>query len=161
MGDDFAERLLEALDLGCIPTPLIQVEITEQALFEEGAGHVARAVKALSQRGIRICLDDFGTGYSSLTHLRDLPADVLKIDRSFVARLDEGDESAAIVQALIDLAAKLGLNLVAEGIETLAQLRWLKERGCPTGQGFLISKPLLGDDVCHLLRKGSLLELSR
>lgn len=153
VADAFAEKLLAGLDRFAIDPARIQLEITEQALFEECAGHVSRALGMLSARGIRICLDDFGTGYSSLCRLRDLPVDVLKIDRSFVARLHNQVESAAIVDALIELAGKLGIDVVAEGIETEAQLHYLRERGCSIGQGYLISKPIESAELPAFLER--------
>jgi diguanylate cyclase (GGDEF)-like protein len=153
MGGDYAQRLIASLDRFGIPPHLIQLEITEQALLEEAAGNVPEALETLSARGIRICLDDFGTGYSSLCHLRDLPVDVLKIDRSFVATLHSQAESAAIVDALIELARKLKIDVVAEGIETEAQLRFLCERGCSIGQGYLISKPIENAELPGFLRR--------
>jgi EAL domain-containing protein (putative c-di-GMP-specific phosphodiesterase class I) len=98
----------------------------------------------LVERGVRLSLDDFGTGYSSLSYLQQLPVSELKIDRSFVARLDDEDagHARALVASIVALARSLGLDLVAEGIETEAQLAELAALGCRVGQGYLVSRPV-------------------
>jgi EAL domain-containing protein (putative c-di-GMP-specific phosphodiesterase class I) len=96
-------------------------------------------------------MDDFGTGYSSLSHLHRFPFDVLKIDRSFVQRMNTGDQPLQIVQTILELARVLGMDVVAEGIETEEQLRLLQGMGCRYGQGFLFSKPLPASAIEHLL----------
>ena len=92
-----------------------------------------------AQLGVRIAIDDFGTGYSSLDYLRQFPVDTIKIDRSFVARVNDDDDDRAIVASLLSLAATLGVRVVAEGVETSEQLRVLRRLGCSLGQGFLWS----------------------
>ncbi|MET0373174.1 MAG: EAL domain-containing protein [Rhizorhabdus sp.] len=139
--DDYAEHFLkQAADAG-VPASFLEVEVTEHVFCERGADHVARALNLLSRAGVRIALDDFGTGYSSLAHLRDFPVDVLKIDRSFVRRMEEDDEVAAIISAVIGLARSLSLEVVAEGIETELQSEVLREKGCSHGQGYLFGRP--------------------
>jgi EAL domain-containing protein (putative c-di-GMP-specific phosphodiesterase class I) len=92
-------------------------------------------------RGVQIALDDFGTGYSSLGHLQRFPVNILKIDRSFVERLDQGTDGLAIVSAVIAMASALRIRTVGEGIETQAQLSQLTSLGCDFGQGFLLARP--------------------
>ncbi|MDP3551948.1 MAG: EAL domain-containing protein [Novosphingobium sp.] len=137
--NDFAERLLGNIEQRGLDPRLIEVEVTEGVFLGRGAHHVARALSVLSQRGIRIALDDFGTGFASLTHLKQFPVDVLKIDRSFVAGIGSNPDDTAIVRALIGLGQSLGIETVAEGIETLAQAEFVKTHGCDVGQGFLYS----------------------
>src|SRR6185312_9854518 len=91
--------------------------------------------------GVKISLDDFGTGYSSLRHLRELPFDHLKIDRSFVTNMSESDEALSIVKTIVQLAKNLGLGVTAEGIETAAQAEELQALGCERGQGFHLGRP--------------------
>jgi len=136
---------------GCEPSWL-QFEITETSMVRdvEGASVVLAKLRAL---GVRIAIDDFGTGFSSLSHLRHLPVDVLKIDKSFVADIDaigkkkrDASGGAAIVSAVIGLARGLGLDVVAEGVERPAQLDFLKREGCGACQGYLFTPPLPADE---------------
>lgn len=119
----------------------IQLEITETALFDDPEG-AARTIQALRQRGIRVALDDFGTGYSSLVNLRDFELDCIKIDKSFIATLGTDRQASAIVNSVTSLARSLGLNVVAEGVETATQLQSLKLLGCEMMQGFYYSRPM-------------------
>jgi EAL domain-containing protein (putative c-di-GMP-specific phosphodiesterase class I) len=106
--------------------------------------------------GVKVYIDDFGTGYSSLSHLQRLPCDTLKIDRSFVGRLGTEKGSGEIVHAIVSLARNLGMNVVAEGIETKQQLEALRKLGCELGQGFWFSAPLDPAAVLTLVQKESL-----
>jgi EAL domain-containing protein (putative c-di-GMP-specific phosphodiesterase class I) len=107
---------------------------------------------SLRRLGISLLLDDFGTGYSSLNHLHSFPFDVLKIDRSFVDRMTQGDSPLQIVRTIIELARVLGLDVVAEGIETREQYRMLRQLGCRFGQGYLFARPLSAEAITELLR---------
>ncbi len=106
----------------------------------------------LHELGISLLMDDFGTGYSSLNYLHSFPFDVLKIDRSFVARMTEGDQTLQIVRTIIELARALGMDVVAEGIESPEQYRLLLQMGCLFGQGYLFAKPMTASEVSRLLR---------
>ena len=106
----------------------------------------------LRSLGVCLLMDDFGTGYSSLNYLHTFPFDVLKIDRSFVGRMTECNQSLQIVRAIIDLARALGMDVLAEGIETPAQYHLLRDLGCRFGQGFLFARPMRADDITQLLR---------
>ena len=139
---NFAERLLEQLRLANIPTSMFQVEVTETVFLGRGAEYVERALKTLSREGIGIALDDFGTGYASLSHLKQFPVDLLKIDRSFVRDIAEDPDDAAIVRAVINLGKSLGIDTVAEGVETEEQARFLSAQGCDFAQGFLYGKAI-------------------
>jgi len=118
----------------------LKLEVTESA-FLENEGMPTKILQEIHHQGIKICIDDFGTGYSSLSRLHSFPVDTLKIDRCFVSRLDSA-EGLAIIQTIISLAHHLGMDLVAEGIETEEQLKIVKDIGCDFGQGFLFAKPL-------------------
>ena len=104
----------------------------------------------LKHLGVRISIDDFGTGYSSLQYLSYLPCDNLKIDRSFVSGLEAGDLNNKLVKVIIALSEQLGLDSVAEGIETQQQLDWLKSLGCKFAQGYFFSKPLAEKEIARL-----------
>ncbi len=119
----------------------LKLEITESALMDN-ADKAAHILDQLKTRKIHLSIDDFGTGYSSLSYLHRFPADTLKIDRSFIQRLDEPTSSFSIVEAAITLAHKLEMSVVAEGIETQKQFECLKSLGCELGQGYLFSKPI-------------------
>jgi EAL domain-containing protein (putative c-di-GMP-specific phosphodiesterase class I) len=136
----FAQKLLKILVDSGFPPNRLEVEITESCLHESLA--VVRAIVTnLKNQGIRISLDDFGTGYSSLSYLQSLPLDTLKIDRSFVAGIGTDEDKGEIVKLIVGLALALGLEIVAEGTETAAQVEYLRELGCQFGQGYYFAKP--------------------
>jgi diguanylate cyclase (GGDEF)-like protein/PAS domain S-box-containing protein len=118
------------------------VEITETALIGRSTDVVAAALESLRAMGIRAALDDFGTGFSSLSHLRDFAVDKIKIDKSFVQRLDRSPRDRDLVEGLVLLAHRIGLDIVAEGVETEAQLGFLRDIGVQQAQGFLFARPL-------------------
>lgn len=124
-----------------LPPSRLELELTESTLVEPSPS-VVKTLEALRKKGIGIAIDVFGTGYSSLGYLKDLPVDVLKIDRSFVDGLADTEKSLALVQTIITLGNKLGFQVVAEGIETSAQAKILMQEGCFAGQGYLFAKPL-------------------
>ena len=104
----------------------------------------------LREMGVRISLDDFGTGYSSLSYLRNFPFDKIKIDKSFIDAISTEETAAAIVQAIVDMAAALGMETTAEGVELPEQLLKLREQGCSSIQGYLLSRPLTAADAHSL-----------
>ncbi len=130
-------RLLRRLELS---PHRLNLEVTENVLVENLAAARVQLGR-LARRGIGISVDDFGVGYSSLSYIRELPIDVIKIDRSFVARLDQSAPEREILRSILDMAAKLQLDVVAEGIEREGQAAFLRENHCPMGQGFLFSRP--------------------
>lgn len=147
----FGEDLLELLKESAIPPELIEVEITEQALYERGA-EIAQATLALLRgEGARVAIDDFGTGHSGLMRLASLPVDTVKIDRSFVAEVDQSKQGRAIVDAVVALARAVDCRVVAEGIETASQLDALREAGCDLGQGYYTGTVVSAEEVGQLL----------
>src|SRR5690606_3195571 len=124
--DDYAERLLEILRRHDVPPERIEIEVTEHAFVERGPEYVARALSVLKQAGVTISLDDFGTGYSSLSHMRDFPVDLIKIDMSYTSKIADEDGIAALVAGVVHLARSLGLEVVAEGVETDQQYELLR-----------------------------------
>lgn len=152
----FADGLLERLRSAGLPPAQFGVEVTENVLLTRQGEQAGPALHRLRGAGISVALDDFGTGYASLTHLRRFPVDVVKIDRSFVARIGEQGEDAAIVRAVVALTAELGLDVVAEGIETLPQQQFLRAHRCRFGQGFLYAPAVAARDVPALLTRPDL-----
>jgi diguanylate cyclase (GGDEF)-like protein/PAS domain S-box-containing protein len=132
------------------PPSLLEVEVTETAAMAQG-DVASSAVAALKGLGVTVALDDFGTGYSSLSHLQGLAVQRLKIDRAFVKDLPSNADSAAIASAVISLAHSLGIGVIAEGVETEAQLEFLRERGCDEAQGFLFARPMPAEGLAALL----------
>ena len=128
------------LDETGIDPDCVQVEVTEHALLDDEDVAVTQ-IAALKDLGLKIVIDDFGTGYSSLSYLQRFPVDLLKVDRSFVAGVTHGESDAAIVRGVIDLAHRLGLSAVAEGVESTAQVATLRELGCERAQGYLLGRP--------------------
>ena len=126
------------------------LEMTESSLIPDKQTAL-EVLGSLRRLGVSLLMDDFGTGYSSLSYLHSFPLDVLKIDRSFVGRMTDGEQPLQIVRTIIGLARVLGMDVVAEGIETLEQYRLLRELGCRHGQGFLFARPLPVEDVTRLL----------
>jgi diguanylate cyclase len=119
----------------------LELEITESALVCDEAS-VMEALSALKQIGVQLAIDDFGMGYSSLSRLKSFPIDRLKVDQSFVNNIEHDPENAAIATAIIAMAKSLGMNVTAEGVETNAQLAFLKDRQCDEAQGFFLAKPM-------------------
>jgi diguanylate cyclase (GGDEF)-like protein/PAS domain S-box-containing protein len=139
----FVDRVAQVLREEGVSGELLEIELTERMLMDDVL-EVKQMLSQLKALGTRIAVDDFGTGYSSLGHLKDLPIDKIKIDRSFVQDLPADHGSSAIARATIQLARSLGITVIAEGVETDAQRRFLLEHGCDELQGNLISPPLPG-----------------
>lgn len=146
---DFGERLRRAIGSTGL-ADLLTVEITESAAMAS-ADRTGEVLADLAEIGIGVAVDDFGLGYSSLARLREMPVQLLKIDRSFMKGVPEDPQASAIVRAVIDLSAALGLATVAEGIETEAQRQFIVENGCPLAQGFLLGKPMPASEIEPLL----------
>ncbi len=137
----FVDTVERALTEAGASGPMLELELTERMLMDD-LGTVQAALHRLKAMGVGIAVDDFGTGYSSLGHLKDLPLDRLKIDRSFVHDLPGNRGSAAIARAIVQMGRAMGLQVVAEGVETEAQSAWLREQGCDAQQGFLCGEPM-------------------
>jgi diguanylate cyclase (GGDEF)-like protein len=145
------DEIREILLATGMPPHLLKLEITETALLEEAEENI-RLAHRLGDFGFRLVIDDFGTGYSSLSYLQRLPIDTLKVDRSFIAKIHEKpDSNRSIVEAIVSLAHKLGITVVAEGIETPEQHAILLDMGCELGQGYLFSTPVSKPDVDAML----------
>ncbi|MEM9304742.1 MAG: EAL domain-containing protein, partial [Pseudomonadota bacterium] len=140
---DFAESVFAALDAERLPADALTLEVTESGLLSDVESALP-VFEALRERGVRLSIDDFGTGYSSFTHLRRLPVDEIKIDRTFVSQMVENEEDAAIVRSTIDLGRSIGRTMVAEGVEDQETMQALLDLECDLAQGFLLAQPMTG-----------------
>ena len=137
---DFLATVKRILELSKLSPEHLEVELTESILMGDMEGSKA-VLSELKRLGIYVSIDDFGTGYSSLSYLKHLPIDALKIDRSFIQGIVDDADNQAITDAIIAMAQRLRLHVVAEGIETQAQLDYLSARGCDEAQGYFIGRP--------------------
>jgi diguanylate cyclase (GGDEF)-like protein/PAS domain S-box-containing protein len=147
---DFVEQIRQLLEETGFPAHLLRLELTETVLLENEAA-ASRCLQALRKLGVKLAIDDFGTGYSSLMWLHRMPVDVLKIDASFVAGMADDDRNRRIVDAILSLGRNLGLEVIAEGVETTQQAQALYRLGCAAVQGFLFSEPMEPADAARLL----------
>jgi len=149
----FAEQVVAALAASGLEAHRLEIEITERVLIADTSMTLA-ILQRLHEIGVRIAMDDFGTGYSSLGYLRQFHFDRIKIDRSFVADLGEGDqESLAIVRAVASLSSNLNIATTAEGVESEQQFERLRAEGCDTVQGFLLGMPVPAEDVTRMFEE--------
>jgi diguanylate cyclase (GGDEF)-like protein/PAS domain S-box-containing protein len=144
---DFASHVEAALAKSGFPARCLTLELTESVLLANGE-HTGQRLEALKSRGIALALDDFGTGYASLSYLQRFPVDMVKIDRSFVKRIESATADLMLLKGIVDLGEALGLSLVAEGIETAEQFQIVRDLGCLSGQGFYFGHP-----AAHPVRK--------
>jgi EAL domain-containing protein (putative c-di-GMP-specific phosphodiesterase class I) len=151
---DFVDKLAAILKQTGLPPAQLELEITESVLMQNVDETVA-LLESIKVLGVRLALDDFGTGYSSLSYLRRFPIDVLKIDQSFVRGMSANSQDAQLISAIIGMGKSLDLNIIAEGVETVEQLNFLKNQHCEEGQGYLFSKAVSSKDFSQLLQVGS------
>jgi predicted signal transduction protein with EAL and GGDEF domain len=151
---DIVRQVADTLQETGLDPPILRLEITESVAMAnaERARDILMDLRAL---GVRISLDDFGTGYSSLSYLQRFPVDTLKIDRSFVVGINQNEECREIIRTILNLAQSLGLEVIAEGTETAAQVHYLEGLGCRFGQGYFFSRPLPLDEIRALLLRGA------
>jgi diguanylate cyclase (GGDEF)-like protein len=150
---DFAEVVGGILKRTGLEARCLSLDVTE-TVYVKALENVTTTLDELKSRGVRISIDDFGTGYSSLSYLRRLPADILKIDKKFIKGVGEDVEDTAIVQMVIDLAHTLGMETVAEGVESEGQVKELRRMGCDMGQGYYFSEPFPPEAVLEFLKEG-------
>src|SRR5438270_2219602 len=141
-----------ALDRAGLESHLLKFEITETMVMDDMAG-ATEIMKKLNRLGVRLAIDDFGTGHSSLGYLKNFPVHEVKVDRLFVKNLASDPVDSAIVRAVVDLADAMGIDAVAEGVETPEQLEGLRRIGCHLAQGYLFAHPLLGDGLIELIER--------
>jgi len=150
--ESFSDAFFKSLDASGLAPDHLKIEITENTIMSDMEVIVPK-LKQLRAKGIHIAIDDFGTGYSSLSYLQQFPVDALKIDRSFVSDIKTEQGDASIINAIVAMARGLKLDLIAEGVETQAQLRYLRSQGCSEVQGFIFSQPVPAEAMVTLLRE--------
>jgi len=143
------ETIRGALRDSGLPADSLELDVTESTLMHEGSG-VIDMLMALHELGLRIAIDDFGTGYSSLAYLKRFPVQNIKVDQSFVRDITSDPDDAAIVKAVIAMAHSLNIRVIAEGVETQAQLAFLKQLRCNVFQGYLFSRPCTAEQLEQL-----------
>jgi EAL domain-containing protein (putative c-di-GMP-specific phosphodiesterase class I) len=143
---NLADHILQTLDSYNLRPSQLGVELTENEVIGSDADQIGQLEK-LKKAGVHISIDDFGTGYSSLVYLRKLPVCSLKIDRSFLHHAMENDSDMAIMEAMITVGHRLGLDVVVEGVETAEQDNLVRERGCDLAQGFLYARPMPANEL--------------
>jgi EAL domain-containing protein (putative c-di-GMP-specific phosphodiesterase class I) len=141
-----------------LPASRLDIELTESTLMQDKEP-VIQKLHQLKVLGVTLSMDDFGTGYSSLSYLRRFSLDVLKIDQSFIADLPDSKDAMALTKTIIAMAGSLGLKTIAEGVETMGQLTFLRANGCDAMQGYYFSRPVPVADMTALLCSGKLLDL--
>ena len=154
----FSAQVAAALAETGLPPSALTIEVSERMLVED-AGLIGDRLAELRDLGVKLAIDDFGTGYASLAHLRQLPADIIKIDPSFVSGLGDDPVLTLLTRTIVQVGRDLGMQVVAEGIEQPRQLAELKEMGCGYGQGFLVARPMAAPGVEALIRTGGGLDL--
>ena len=152
-----SEMVAATLRAHRVPARLIEIEITESGAMQNPEASIV-ALHALKALGVALSIDDFGTGYSSLSYLKRLPISTVKIDRSFITDLASNPDDASIAQAIVNMAHALGLNVVAEGVETSSQLTFLAAHGCDQMQGYYFSRPVGAAEATQMLRENRQLE---
>jgi diguanylate cyclase (GGDEF)-like protein len=150
----FPAQVAAALAESGLPPSALTIELSERMLVED-AGLIADRLAELRDLGVKLAIDDFGTGYASLAHLRELPADIIKIDPSFVSGLGQDPVLTMLTKTIVQVGRDLGMQVVAEGIEHPRQLAELREMGCGYGQGFLVARPMAAPGVEALIRTGA------
>jgi EAL domain-containing protein (putative c-di-GMP-specific phosphodiesterase class I) len=149
---DLVSAVEQALHDTGLPAKYLELELTESMVMHNPE-EVIKILERLEALGVQLGIDDFGTGYSSLSYLKRFPVNSLKIDRSFVLELGQDEDAAAIACAIINLGHSLGLKIIAEGVETEQQMKFLQENHCDYMQGFLFSRPLPADEFVALLEQ--------
>jgi EAL domain-containing protein (putative c-di-GMP-specific phosphodiesterase class I) len=149
----FVQGVQSALKNACLDPQYIELELTEAGLMQH-AESTAQTLGQLKAIGVRLAIDDFGIGYSSLSYLTRFPIDTLKLDQSFLRNIIVDSDRAIIVTAVVSLGRSLKKNVIAEGVETLDQLKFIQDLGCDEGQGYYLSPPVVAQRFAKLLETG-------
>lgn len=149
---DFVESVMHLLEEINLKPKYLELEITENIIIHDDDHTIIHTIHRLKKLGVQIALDDFGTGYSSISYLKKIPIDRIKIDRTYIKNINTNSDDAAIVRAIIALATSLNLQVLAEGVESLKQLKMLLSQECKEVQGFYFSEPLPAEETEKFLR---------
>jgi diguanylate cyclase (GGDEF)-like protein len=147
LADDFLDIVRRSLARHGVPATRLEIEVTETVLLDRSIARIGHTLEALRTMGCTLAMDDFGTGYASLSHLTSFPVDRIKIDRGFTSAIDKDGQHGLIARTLIGLGRGLGLEVIAEGVETPAQQHFLNAHGCTAVQGYLFARPMLADEA--------------
>lgn len=150
---ELVEKIQEVLGHSALAPGMLELELTENVLMDDSTNHTT-TLDQIKQMGVKISIDDFGTGYSSLRYLKTFPIDTLKIDRSFIQDLPYNPHNASLVASMIDMGHSLGLSVLAEGVETLEQVQFLKAHDCDRAQGYFFARPQSLDSLMPVLKTG-------
>ncbi len=153
LAEDFVETVRRRLAAHAVPPDRLEIEVTEGVLLDRSIGRIGQALEALRSMGVRLAMDDFGTGYASLSHLTSFPVDCIKIDACFTRAIDNPGDRGLIARTIISLGRELGLDVIAEGVETPAQRDFLVRHGCTAIQGWLFARPMLPDAALDWLHR--------
>jgi predicted signal transduction protein with EAL and GGDEF domain len=152
LADDFLDTVKRSLARHAVPATRLEIEVTETVLLDRSIARIGHTLEALRAMGCTLAMDDFGTGYASLSHLTSFPVDRIKIDRGFPRAIDSDGDRGLIARTLIGLGRGLGLEVIAEGMETESQRSFLVVHGCTAVQGYLLARPMLADEALPWLR---------
>jgi EAL domain-containing protein (putative c-di-GMP-specific phosphodiesterase class I) len=150
MKNDFLDEVKEVLSSSGLPSSQLEIEITESIMIDS-AEKALKCIDELHRMGIKIAIDDFGTGYSSLSYLNNFPANILKIDKSFIDKMNSGESSKQYVAAIISIGHIMGFEVISEGVEEEDQLKTLREIGCDYIQGYIWGKPMPKEEAEKLI----------
>lgn len=153
LADDFVETVKRCLTRHAVPANRLEIEVTETVLLDRSIARIGHTLEALRAMGCTLAMDDFGTGYASLSHLTSYPVDRIKIDRGFTRAIDSDGDRGLIARTLIGLGRGLGLEVIAEGVETTSQRSFLVAHGCTAVQGYLFARPMLADEALPWLQQ--------
>jgi diguanylate cyclase (GGDEF)-like protein len=152
LADDFLDTVKRSLARHAVPATRLEIEVTETVLLDRSIARIGHTLEALRAMGCTLAMDDFGTGYASLSHLTAFPVDRIKIDRGFTRAIDSEGDRGLIARTLIGLGRGLGLEVIAEGVETESQRSFLVVHGCTAVQGYLLARPMLAEEALPWLR---------
>lgn len=153
---DLISKIVRRLEAKQVPAKYIQVELTESVFFDN-METINEFVEQLHEKGLLVCIDDFGSGYSSLNMLKDIPIDVLKIDKGFLDKTEEFERQSIILSTIVTMAERLNIDLVVEGVETAENVNLMNEIGCNVAQGYYFARPMEEEKFTEVFERGAVI----